>query len=149
MLPKELTRRRLLRPLPSGHDLTRYNGGMGTHPLNLALRFVLELVALGAMGAWAFRAVQGGARYALALAVPLLAACLWGVFAVPGDPSRSGRAPVPVPGVLRLALELAFFAFGAWALARSGRQAWGLALAGITALHYALSYDRVGWLLQR
>jgi hypothetical protein len=122
---------------------------MGSHPLNLALRFALELTALGGMGMWASRSVQGGARYLLALLVPLAAACVWGVFAVPGDPSRSGRAPVPVPGAVRLCLELAFFTFGAWTLSRTGRPAWGLSLAAVTVLHYALSYDRVRWLLQR
>jgi hypothetical protein len=122
---------------------------MGTHPLNLALRFVLELAALGSMGLWGFRTGEGAVRYLLGLGLPLVAACIWGVFAVPDDPSRSGRAPVPVPGVLRLVLELAFFVLGAWALVRAGRQGWGLGLAGITALHYALSYDRVSWLLQR
>lgn len=122
---------------------------MASHPLNLALRFVLELAALGSMGLWGFRSAPGAARYALAFAAPLLAACVWGVFAVPNDPSRSGRAPVPVPGLVRLCLELAFFALGAWALGRAGRPLWGMALAAITALHYALSYDRVSWLLQR
>lgn len=122
---------------------------MGTHPLNLTLRFVLELAALGAMGLWGFRANEGIVRYLLGLGLPLLAACVWGVFAVPGDPSRSGSAPVPVPGALRLVLELAFFALGAWALVRAGRPSWGLSMAGITVLHYALSYDRVSWLLQR
>jgi len=67
---------------------------MSLHPISLALRFLLELAALIALGLWG--AHQAG--IALALALPATAAALWGIFAVPGDPSRSGKAPVPVSG---------------------------------------------------
>jgi hypothetical protein len=73
---------------------------------------------------------------------------LWGVFAVPGDPSRSGRAPVPVPGAVRLLVEAAFFGAATAALVRDGAT-WAIAFAGIVVVHYALSYDRVAWLLGR
>jgi hypothetical protein len=51
--------------------------------------------------------------------IPLLAATAWGVFNVKGDPSRSGKAPVPVPGIVRLLLELAFFGSATLALFQS------------------------------
>ena len=89
---------------------------MATHPLNLAVRFVLELAALYALGLWGWRHGDGVWRFVIAAAIPLIAAALWGTFAVPGDPSRSGSAPVPVAGVLRLALELGFFAAATLAL---------------------------------
>jgi hypothetical protein len=122
---------------------------MASHPLNLALRFLLELAALTALGVWGYRSNQGGLRYLLAGALPLLAACAWGVFAVPHDPSRSGRAPVPVPGLLRLVLELAFFGLSTWALSRAGQPRLAFLLGGLCIVHYVLSYDRIGWLLQR
>jgi hypothetical protein len=121
---------------------------MASHPLNLALRFVLELAALGAMGHWAYRSVEGWARFALALGVPLLAATLWGVFAVPADPSRSGGAPVPVPGAVRLGLELTFFGFASWALRSTGQPRAALCFGAITLAHYLVSYDRLRWLLR-
>jgi Protein of unknown function (DUF2568) len=121
---------------------------MGSHPVNLAIRFFLELMALVAMGFWGWR--QGGSmtRYVLAALVPLAAAALWGIFAVPGDPSRSGSALVAVPGALRLGLEAAFFAFAVWALYRLGNISLARTMAAALAVHYAVSYDRLAWLLR-
>ena len=68
---------------------------MGSHPINLALRFLLELSALFAMGVWGWRYSEGWLRFVLALSIPIIAAVLWGTFAVPDDPSRSGGAPIP------------------------------------------------------
>ena len=120
---------------------------MGKHPLNLAFRFLLELAAFGAMGYWGWQTGAGFSRTLLALGTPVVWAALWGIFAVPGDPSRSGKAPVPVPGVLRLALETAFFGFAAWGLYASGAAGLGLALILLVLLHYLLSYDRCWWLI--
>ena len=122
---------------------------MGSHPANLAFRFLLELCALAATGYWGWRTGVGAWRFALALGVPLLLAVAWGVFAVPGDPSRSGDAPVPVPGIARLVLELAILGFAAWALYAAGQPVLGLVLAIGVVAHYALSYDRVAWLLRQ
>jgi hypothetical protein len=78
-----------------------------------------------------------------------LAAGAWGTFAVPGDPSRSGKAPVPVPGIVRLILELAYFGAATWALFATGLATLGWAYGLAVILHYLASYDRVGWLLQK
>ena len=82
---------------------------MGTHPANLVVRFLLEMSALCVMGLWGWHRRDDGLRILVALAIPLLAAALWGTFAVPHDPTRSGSAPIPVSGILRLALECGFF----------------------------------------
>ena len=121
---------------------------MGSNPINLLVRLLLELVAYLAMGYWGWKQADGPFRFVSAVGVPLMAAFLWGTFAVPDDPSRSGKAPVPVPGILRLALELAFFAFGAWALLRVGAVALGWILVILTSVHYLASYDRVRWLIK-
>jgi hypothetical protein len=121
---------------------------MSLHPLNLAVRFVLEIAALVAIGYWSFHEHTGILQFVLGLGLPLLAAAAWGIFAVPGDRTRSGDAPVPVPGALRLLLELALFALASWALYDAGNTVLALILAGITAVHYALSYDRIGRLLR-
>ena len=120
---------------------------MGSHPINLAIRFLLELSALVSMGVWGWRQSESWFRFLLALSVPIVGAVVWGTFAVPNDPSRSGAAPVAVPGILRLGIELAFFIFATWALYDLGfmRLSWTLGI--IVALHYITSYDRILWLI--
>ena len=122
---------------------------MGSHPLNLALRFLLEIAALVAIGYWGFSQHAGVWRFLIGVGGPVIAAAVWATFAVPDDPSRYGRAPVPVPGVLRLVLELCLFGFAVWAFHDAGNLLLALIMASITIIHYALSYDRVAWLLSR
>jgi hypothetical protein len=122
---------------------------MASNPLNLALRFILELSALFALGYWGWTEHTGIWRYILGIGLILVAAVIWGTFSVPGDPSRSGKAPVPVPGAIRLAIELAFFTAGTWAFFAADQPIWGFGLAVLTIIHYALSYDRIIWLLNR
>jgi hypothetical protein len=122
---------------------------MGSHPLNLALRFLLEIAALVAIVYWGFSQHTGIWRFIIGIGVPVIAAAIWGTFAVPDDPSRSGRAPVPIPGVLRLALELSLFGLAVWALYDTGSLMLALIMAGVTIVHYALSYDRVVWLFRQ
>ena len=81
------------------------------------------------------------------IGVPLVAAAAWGIFAVEGDPSRSGNTVVATTGYSRLALELAFFAFSTWALQDTGSKNLAYALAGTVVFHYAFSYKRVMWLI--
>jgi len=114
---------------------------------NLALRFVMELVALVSIGVGAWSATDGAARWLAAVGLPLLAVVLWGTFNVPDDPSRSGKAPVAAPGWVRLLIELAIFAAGAVGLAVAG---WPWLSAGyglVVVLLYATSMPRVRWLL--
>jgi hypothetical protein len=122
---------------------------MGSHPINLAIRFLLELSALLAMGVWGWRQGEGWFRFLLALGVPIIAAIVWGTFAVPNDPSRSGAAPIAIPGILRLAIELAFFIFAIWALYDLGFTGLSWILGIIVALHYIVSYDRILWLIKQ
>lgn len=88
-------------------------------------------------------------RFVLALGIPIAAEIIWVTFAVPDDPSRSGKAPVQVPGVARLALELVYFGFATWALYDLGLILWGGILGALVMMHYAASYDRVGWLVRQ
>ena len=122
---------------------------MGSHPVNLGIRLLLELCALAAAGYWGWVRHRGALRIVAVIGVPLILAVLWGTFAVPDDPSRSGRAPVPVPGLVRLVLELAVFGFAAWALYSAGHPTLSLVLVGVVVIHYAVSYDRVAWLARQ
>jgi len=120
---------------------------MGSHPLNLALRFILELVALASLGYWGWQQYDGVSQWLFCIGLPLIAAVVWGTFAVPDDPSRSGHAPIPTAGWLRLILELLVFASATLALWFSGQQPIAIGLAVVTVLHYMASYDRIQWLL--
>lgn len=122
---------------------------MGSHPLNLGVRFLLEVAALLSMGLWGWRHGEGWLRFVFAALIPIVAAVLWGVFAVPGDPSRSGAAPIAVPVLLRLTLEAMVFGVGIWALADSGFTRSSVAFGMVVTVHYAVSYDRIAWLLNQ
>ena len=122
---------------------------MGSHPINLAIRFLLEIAALLAMGVWGWYQSEGWLRFVLALGIPLIAAIVWGTFAVPDDPSRSGKAPVAVPGIVRLIIEAAIFIFAVWALYDLGFIGLSLLFGIIVVIHYLASYDRVLWLIKQ
>jgi hypothetical protein len=118
---------------------------MANHPLNLGLRFVLELIGLYALGYWGWTQHSGITRYLLAIGLPFLAAVLWGTFRVPNDP---GKAPVAVPGIVRLLLEAVYFGAATWALYTAGQPRWGLIFGIVVLVHYLVSYDRVLRLVQ-
>ena len=122
---------------------------MGSNSINLAVRFILEMAGLVAMGWWGWNQTDGILRFVLAIGIPLLAAVLWGTFAVLDDPSRSGKAPVPVPGIVRLFLELAFFASATWALFAMDVTTLGWIYGIAVLIHYVISYDRVAWLVRQ
>lgn len=119
---------------------------LGFHPANLAFRLVLELAALVAIGVGGFALTDGFLAWVAAIGLPLIAATAWGVFNVPGDQSRSGEAPVPVPGFVRLLVELAVFASGVVLLWRVSSTAAAILGVAVT-IHYGLSVDRIRWLL--
>ncbi len=120
---------------------------MGSNPVNLTIRFLLELAALSVMGIWGWRHGEGWMQYLLVIGIPLFGAAVWGTFAVPNDPSRSGKAPVPVPGIIRLIIELGIFGFGIWLLFNLDYKSLGITFGIIVVIHYLVSYDRVYWLI--
>jgi hypothetical protein len=118
---------------------------MANHPLNLGLRFLLELFALFAMAHWGWTQHTGIARLLWAIGLPLVAAAFWGIFRVPGHP---GPAPVVVPGLARLFLEAVFFGIATWTFYAAGRESWALAFGAVVLLHYLASYDYIAELLK-
>ena len=120
---------------------------MGSHPLNLMLRFMLEMAAVGTVGIWGWKLGEDWGRFFWAALLPILLMVVWGVFAVPEDPSRSGKAPVAIPGIFRLLLELGIFAFAIWAFYDVGFPRLSLVFGFLVFLHYGSSYDRIRWLL--
>lgn len=117
---------------------------MANHPINLALRFFLELAAWAAMGYWGWTQHDGLLRWLLGIGLPVLAMVIWGVFRLSDDP---GKPPVEVPGMVRLLIEALTFGGAAYLLIAAGLTAIGIAFAVITLLHYLASYDRVRWMV--
>ena len=121
---------------------------MGSHPINLVIRFLLELAALFAIGIWGWQLSEGLIRFSLAFGIPIIFAAIWGIFAVPNDPSRSGKAPIIVPVIIRLTIDLGFFAFASWTLYDTGYATLTWILAVTVLIHYIISYDRILWLIK-
>ena len=102
--------------------------------VNLALRFLLELCALVALGYWGFKTGSGAiAKVALGIGLPLVAAVVWGVFVAP-------RAPVELPGVLVLVLQVLVFGSAAAGMAATGHRTLALAFAVVVVLNAVLMY---------
>ncbi|MBL4623523.1 MAG: YrdB family protein [Flavobacteriales bacterium] len=122
---------------------------LGSHPLNLGLRFILELTALISIGYWGYQSQPNFYSYILMIILPVIAATVWGVFAVPNDPSRSGKTVVKVSGIIRLIIEFIVFGAGALAIYYSGYQTTAAYYLGLVLFHYLISIDRITWLFKQ
>jgi len=86
---------------------------------NLAVRFLLELSMLAAVGYWGFVTQSAWLwKILLGIGLPLLIAILWGTFLAP-------KATRPLRGLPFYALELTLFALGALALFAAGQPTLG------------------------
>ncbi|HSQ25905.1 MAG TPA: YrdB family protein [Anaerolineales bacterium] len=115
---------------------------MSQNPINLALRFFLELSALYAIGYWGWQQPSGFTRWLLAIGLPVLAAFLWGAFRA-AEPHHAGKGLMIIPGQLRILLEAVFFFGAVWALSAAGQPRWAWIFGGVVIFHYLISYDRV------
>jgi hypothetical protein len=122
---------------------------MSYHPLNLAMRFFLELLVLFISGYWAWETQSGIEKYILVIILPIAIATIWGVFAVPNDRSRSGKTVVAVSGIIRLGIEFIVFGSGVWFMYKSMSPMYSIIFAGIVIFHYAISFERIAWLLKQ
>ena len=103
---------------------------------NLALRLVLELGVLVALGYWGFLGRSGRSRamrIGLGLGGPLVAALVWITLGAPG-------APLELSDPLHLLLELVFFGSAALSLGRAGRPGPACWLAALAAANRGLMY---------
>jgi hypothetical protein len=122
---------------------------MGSHPANLILRFLLEIIALISLGIWSWKQSESWFRLVLAIGIPIIAAIIWGIFAVPNDPSRSGATPVVTTGLIRLIIEFGIFGFTIWSMNDMEWYKISLIFGFVVLVHYIISYDRVLWLLTK
>jgi hypothetical protein len=101
--------------------------------INLGLRFVIELCLLAAFAYWGSRVSDSTAvNVAVAIAAPLAAAAIWGLWIAPKSQRR-------LPEPRRFALELVLFGLAAAALIDAGRN-WG----GAAGLMGAFVGNRAG-----
>ena len=101
---------------------------------NLALRFLLELCALGALGYWGFK--SGNAtlgKLALGVGAPLVAAVVWGAFVSP-------QAPVQLPRLVVFVLQVSVFGSATTALAATGHRTLAVVFVVIVAINAILMY---------
>lgn len=112
-------------------------------------RFVLEIVALVFIGWYGSNLATGWLSFFLATGFVFAAMLLWGIFNVPGDPSRSGKAPVVISGATRLAIEASIFLFATYAIYTV--LGFWFALLFLVALltHYIQTKNRIQWLLKQ
>ena len=91
--------------------------------LNLAIRFLLELCVLTAVGYWGFKTGSGWfVKILLGIGAPLVIAVIWGTFGAP-------KANMQLRGVMLLGLEIIVFGSGVAALyaTKNYPLAWGFA----------------------
>jgi hypothetical protein len=118
--------------------------GISNHPVNLMVRFLLELALLTIFFMWGWHQFTGAIRYCVAVGLPLLVAGLWGIFRVDGDP---GKAPVRIPGWLRLLYEILLFTTAGYFLFCLKLNKWAIVFCVVSLIHYQVSWQRVRWLL--
>jgi hypothetical protein len=98
---------------------------------NLALKFLLELAAFAALAWWGATVGSGVVSVLVAVAAPLAAVVLWGLFAAPRASRRlSLRSRVP--------LELGILVLAALALGAVAGALAGLLLGALVALNAVL-----------
>jgi hypothetical protein len=101
---------------------------------NLALRFILELCALGALGYWGYQAGPNLAiKIILAIGAPLVAAVIWGAFIAP-------KASIPVPTWLWLVLQALVFGAAAAGLIGTGQPTLAVSFLAVVLLNGLLMY---------
>lgn len=116
----------------------------------LAARFLLEVFGLAGFGMWGWSLGNGGIPGGVLAGIMVIAAAsAWGIFRVRHDPPGKTDHPVIVPGPVRLAIELGFFALAAAGLWLGGSRAASETLMTCVAVLYVVTWDRQRWLVRQ
>jgi hypothetical protein len=99
--------------------------------LNLAVRFLLELCMLVAVGYWGFETRSGAMRIVLGIGLPVLLIVTWSLFVAP-------KAVYPLRGIPHIVVSLILLSLGALALFASGRASLGWAYVVILVVNQIL-----------
>jgi hypothetical protein len=106
---------------------------MALRGANLAVRFLLELCALAALGYWGWTSRSGATRWLLVVAAVGAMAVVWGLFLAP-------KRRIDLAKPLRLAIEFVVFGAAAAALAATGHTALAIAFAVVAVISGTLNY---------
>lgn len=99
---------------------------------NLALRFLLEVSALVALGYWGFHVGSSEPlHWVLGIGAPLVAAVVWGLFIAP-------RATVNVSNTVWIVLQILVFGSAVAALVAAGISTLAIVFAAALAVNAAL-----------
>ena len=102
--------------------------------INLALAFLLELVALGAFAYWGFTATDSTVlNLVLAIGLTIVAIVLWGIFAAPKSARR-------LRGGALIAFKVVFFALACVALFAASSPTLGVIFGVLVAVNLVLAY---------
>ena len=116
-------------------------------PAQAGFRFLVELAALACWAVVGWEVGGDGFGWVLAIAFPVVAASTWATFRVPGDLSAGQGGPIPVPGVVRLVIELDVLVLSAVFAIVVGQVVLGVAILVAVVAHYLLTMRRVRWLV--
>lgn len=106
--------------------------------LNLGLKFLLEVAALAGFAYWGADTGEMPLSLFLAIAAPLVAIVLWGLFAAPKSARR-------LPLQSRVPFEVTFFAAAVFALLAAGAPGAAAIMAALVVLNVALLTAFVQW----
>lgn len=101
--------------------------------INLAIRFLLEIGALLALGYWGFRTGSEVTRWILGIGAPLLAVVTWALFV-------SEKPAVELSRPVQLGIEFVVMGTAAWALATTSSRSLALVLAIGAAISGILNF---------
>lgn len=100
-------------------------------PVNLAVKFLLELAAFAALAYWGASTGHGAWAVLLAIAAPVAAVIVWALFCAP-------RARRRLPAPARVPLELSVFGLAAAGLAAAGSVQLAITFGIMVVLNSAL-----------
>lgn len=82
-------------------------------PMNLGLKFLLELAAIASLAVWGWQVGSPAVGVVMAVVAPVAGMVVWGLFAAP-------KATRRLPTLWRVPLELGIFLLSVLALAAAG-----------------------------
>ena len=114
----------------------------------LGLHLLIEIGLFAGIVAAASMNYDGTTVWIASVVGIIATAAIWGVFAVPNDPSRSGKTVVVTSGLVRLVIELSLFGVVTAWLAIGEGYIPAVVLGGATVVHYVSWPARIRWLLR-
>jgi len=116
--------------------------------MSLIFAFLLEAAMFICIGVWGWHLGNGGFfGGVLAAFFVVIAAGVWGPCRAPGDLPR-GESRVPVSGPVRLLIEFTVLGLAVYGIWAAGSRAAGETLLTAGVIHYALTWERIRWLLR-